>query len=55
MGAALRVLAWSYDDLITELPGGNFISIYANEIFNVVIYSDQLFRPADLSFIGATL
>ena len=48
MGAALRVLAYSQDDLITELLGVKFISIYANEMFNVVIYWDQYFRAADL-------
>lgn len=34
----MGVLASSQDDLITKLLRGNFISIYANEKFNVVIY-----------------
>lgn len=55
MGAALQALAWSQDDLITELLRGNFISIYADEMFHVVIYSDQHFRSANLCLIQATL
>lgn len=53
MGAALRVLASSQDDLITEPLRGKFISIYASEMLNVVISSD--FRSADLSFAQAPL
>ncbi len=42
MGAALRVLAYSQDDLITELLGGNFISVYANETFIQTNSLDQI-------------
>lgn len=48
MGAALQVLASHQDDLITELLRGNFISFYANGMFNMVTRTNQHFRPADL-------